>query len=150
MFSVQFLVVWKFSVGSEMTVEVHLKLCKNAREITTLSSDTIIRIINICTIQSFLNAAARSIALLNFPTLPAFWSINLHWLALSARVQFRILVLYLASKLGVAPKYLKGHSCSPTYPLYGLAHSLFAPQARTVMAQTTFAFFLGLFLHPSS
>ena len=31
---------------------------------------------------------------------------QLHWLPLSARIQFKVLALVLKSKLGLAPKYL--------------------------------------------
>src|SRR6218665_331142 len=32
---------------------------------------------------------------------------QLHWLPLSARIEFKLVVLVLKSKLGVAPKYLR-------------------------------------------
>ena len=99
---------------------------------------------------------------------------QLHWLPLTARIQFKVLVLVLKSKLGIAPKYLRDRIRSPLSsvshrPLRSLVrHALFVPRVRTTMAQTrSFAtigpslwnalplplyvlpLFLGLFLQPS-
>jgi len=46
---------------------------------------------------------------------------SLHGLPLPASIQFKILVLVLKSKLGVAPKYLSDHICSP---LSAVSHRL--------------------------
>src|ERR1043165_6594746 len=67
---------------------------------------------------------------------------QLHWLPLTAQVQFKVLVLVLKSKLGIAPKYLRDHIRSPLSsvshrPLRSLVrNTLFVPQVRTTMAQT--------------
>src|SRR6218665_113676 len=74
---------------------------------------------------------------------------QLHWLPLSARLEFKILVLVLKSKLGLAskyfaPKYLRDHICSN---LSATSHQplcssdrqvLFVLQVRTTMSQTRF------------
>ena len=65
-------------------------------------------------IQSVLNAAARLIARLpKFSHISSFMINQLHWLPLTARIQFKVLVLVLKSKLGIAPKYLRDHIRSP-------------------------------------
>ena len=94
-------------------------------------------------IQPVLTDAARLIARLpKFSHISSFMINQLHWLPLTARIQFKVLVLVLKSKLGIAPKYLRHHSCSPVFsvshrPLRSLVrHTLFVPRVRTTMAQT--------------
>ena len=94
-------------------------------------------------IQSVLNAAARLIAHLpKFSHISSFMINQLHWLPLTARIQFKVLVLVLKSKLGIAPKYLRDHIRSPLSsvshrPLRSLVrHTLFVPRVRTTLAQT--------------
>ena len=58
-------------------------------------------------LQSVLNAAARLIARLpRFSHISSFMVEELHWLPLSVRIQFKVLILVLKSHLGLAPKYL--------------------------------------------
>src|SRR6218665_1004300 len=65
-------------------------------------------------LQSVLNAAARLIARLpKFSHISSFMFNQLHWLPLSARIEFKIVDLVLKSKLGVAPKYFWDHIRSP-------------------------------------
>src|SRR5688572_6914766 len=57
--------------------------------------------------QSVLNAAARLIARLpRFSHISTFMAEQLHWLPLSVRIQFKVLIIMLKSQLGLAPKYL--------------------------------------------
>jgi len=68
---------------------------------------------------------------------------QLHWLPLSARIGFKIVVLVLKSKLGVAPKFLRDHIVSPLSatshrprtPLFRLVGS-FCSTSWTTVAQT--------------
>src|SRR6218665_1203756 len=92
-------------------------------------------------ILSVLNAAVRRIVRLpKFSHIASFMINQLHWLPLSARLEFKILVL--KSKLGVAPKYRKDHINST---LSATSHPpiltsdwqvLFVPRVKTAMAQT--------------
>src|SRR6218665_320298 len=68
-------------------------------------------------IQSLLNAAARlMLAFLKFSHIFFFMINQLNWLPLSARLEFKILVLVLKSKLGFAPKISYGsHSLHFTF-----------------------------------
>ena len=60
-------------------------------------------------IQSVLNAAARLIARLpKFSHISSYMVNGLHWLPLSARILFKVLVLVLKSKLGLASKVPQG------------------------------------------
>ena len=90
-------------------------------------------------IQSVLNAAARLIARLpKFSHISSFMINQLHWLPLTARIGFKVLILVLKSKLGIAPKYLRDHIRSPLSsvshrPLRSLVrHTLFVPRVRPV------------------
>src|SRR5688572_2147041 len=101
---------------------------------------------------------------------------QLHWLPLTVRFRFKVCVLVLKSKLGIAPKYLRDRIRSPLSsvshrPLRFLfRYALFFPRVRTTMGQTrSFAttgpslwnalpaflplyvlpLFLGFFLQPS-
>jgi len=64
---------------------------------------------------------------------------QLHWLPLSARLEFKILVLVLKSKLSVAQKYLGDHICSTfsvtSHQLFSDWQAPFVPWVRTAMAQ---------------
>ena len=90
-------------------------------------------------LQSVLNAAAR---LPKFPHISSFMVNQLHWLPLLARIQFKVLVLVLKSKLGTTPKYLRDLICPPLSaashrPLRSRdRHFLFVPRVRTTLAQT--------------
>src|SRR5688572_33052418 len=58
-------------------------------------------------LQSVLNAAARLIARLpRFSHISTFMIEDLHWLPLTARIQFKILFLTCKTFLGQAPRYL--------------------------------------------
>ena len=88
-----------------------------------------------------LNAAARLIARFpKFSHISPFMFNQLHWLPLSARIEFKIAALVLKSKLGVAPKYHRGHI---RFPLSATSHRplrsldrFFVPRVKTTMAQT--------------
>src|SRR3984885_1579378 len=66
---------------------------------------------------------------------------QLHWLPLSARIQFKIIALVLKSKLGFAPKYLTDLIRNPlsSTSLHSLRSAdrfdLFVPRVRTTLAQ---------------
>ena len=66
---------------------------------------------------------------------------QLHWLPLSARIQFKIIALVLKSKLGFAPKYLRDLIRNPlsSTSLRSLRSAdrfdLFVPRVRTTLAQ---------------
>src|SRR5688572_17932251 len=58
-------------------------------------------------LQSVLNAAARLIARpLRYSHISTFMFEQLHWLPLSARIEFKILILVFKAQRGLAPKYL--------------------------------------------
>ena len=67
---------------------------------------------------------------------------QLHWLPLSARIQFKVLILMLKSQLGLAPKYLchqilRPLSVTSLRPLRSSDRlDLFVPRVRTTMAQS--------------
>jgi len=93
-------------------------------------------------LQSVLNAAARLIARLpRFSHITAYMVEQLHWLPLSARIQFKIIALVLKSKLGFAPKYLRDLIRNPlsSTSLRSLRSAdrfdLFVPRVRTTLAQ---------------
>ena len=94
-------------------------------------------------IQSVLNAAARLIARLpKYSHISMFMVNQLHWLPLSARIQFKVLALFLKSKLGLAPKYLTDLirpplSASSHRPLRSRDRfDFFVPRAMTTITQT--------------
>ena len=94
-------------------------------------------------IESVLNAAVRLIARLpKFSHISSFMINQLHWLPLTARIQFKVLFLVLKSRLDIAPKYLRDRIRSPlssvSYrPLrFVVTHALFVPRVRTTMSQT--------------
>src|SRR5688572_14438753 len=70
------------------------------------------------------------------------YSLAMHWLPLSDRIQFKVLALVLKSKLGLTPTCLRDVirpplSASSHRPLRSLDRSdLFVPRARTTIAQT--------------
>ena len=94
-------------------------------------------------LQSVLNAAARLIARLpRFSHISSFMVEELHWLPLSVRIQFKVLILVLKSHLGLAPKYLcdlmlRPLSATSLRPLRSSDRlDLFVPRVRTAMAQS--------------
>src|SRR6218665_12869 len=68
--------------------------------------------------------------------------INLHWLPISTRIEYKILLIVLKAQMGVAPKYLHDAirlptSASSLHPLPSLdRRELFVPQTRTTMAMS--------------
>ena len=72
-----------------------------------------------------------------------FMAEQLHWLPLSVRIQFKVLILMLKSQLGLAPKYLCHQILRPPpsaiskRPLTSSDRlDLFVPRVRTTMAQS--------------
>src|SRR5688572_5451777 len=67
---------------------------------------------------------------------------QLHWLPLSVRIQFKVLILVLEAQLGLAPKYLchqilRVLSATSLGPLRSSDRlDLFVPRVRTTMAQS--------------
>jgi hypothetical protein len=93
-------------------------------------------------LQSVLNASARLIARLpRFSHISAFMTEHLHWLPLTARIQYKILFLTYKMFLGLAPRYLcdlirKPFSATAGRPLRSLdRHDLLVPRSRTATAQ---------------
>ena len=97
---------------------------------------------NINPIQSVLNAAARLIARLpRFSHISTFMTDHLHWLPLTARIQFKILIITHNAFLGQAPRYLcdlirQPSSATSVRPLRSLdRRDLLVPWSRTATAQ---------------
>ena len=93
-------------------------------------------------LQSVLNAAARLIARLpRFTHISTFMSEQLHWLPLSARINYKILFLTYRVILGEAPRYLcdlihRPISASSSRPLRSLERNdLLVPRSRISTAQ---------------
>ena len=58
-------------------------------------------------LQTVMNPAARLIARLpRFSHISTFMAEQPHWLPLSVRIQFKVLIFMLKCQLGLAPKYL--------------------------------------------
>ena len=94
-------------------------------------------------LQSVLKAAARLIARLpRYSHISAFMFEQLHWLPLSARIKFKILILVFKAQRGLAPKYLadvllRPLSASSHRPLRSSNRlDLLVPHTRTAMAQS--------------
>ena len=99
--------------------------------------------VRLAPLQSVLNAAARLIARLpRFSHISTFMTEQLHWLPLSARIQFKVLILVIKSQMGLAPKYLcdqihRPLSATSLRPLRSSDRlDLFVPRVRTAMAQS--------------
>ena len=99
--------------------------------------------VRLAPLQSVLNAAARLIARLpRFSHISTFMTEQLHWLPLSVRIQFKVLILVLKSQMGLAPKYLcdqihRPLSATSLRPLRSSDRlDLFVPRVRTAMAQS--------------
>lgn len=93
-------------------------------------------------LQSVLNAAARLIARLpRFAHISKFMTQQLHWLPLTARIQFKILSLTYRAVLGQAPSYLcelikRPTSATSDRPLRSLGRfDLLVPRSRTATSQ---------------
>ena len=94
-------------------------------------------------LQSVLNAAARLIARLpRYSHISTFMFEQLHWLPLSARIKFKIIILVFKAQRGFAPKYLsdvllRPLSASSHRPLRSSNRlELLVPHTRTAMAQS--------------
>src|SRR6218665_1128222 len=92
-------------------------------------------------IESVLNAAARLIAgLLKFSHISTIMINQLHWLPLSARLELKILVVVLKSKLQVLLQNILWITFTPLYLHRSLRssdwHVLFVLRVRTAVAQT--------------
>jgi len=94
-------------------------------------------------LQSVLNAAARLIARLpRYSHISTFMFEQLHWLPLSARIKFKIIILVFKAQRGLAPKYLadvllRPLSASSHRPLRSSNRlELLVPHTRTAMAQS--------------
>ena len=126
---------------STMTSIVHAFVCSRIDYCNSLLIG--LPKVRLSPIQSVLNAAARLIARLpKYSHISSFMINQLHWLPLSARIQYKVLSLVLKSKLGLAPMYLSDLIRSPLSasshrPLRSLDRAdLFVPRARTTIAQT--------------
>ena len=77
-----------------------------------------------------------------FSHISTFMAEQLHWLPLSVRIQFKVLILVLKSQLGLAPKYLchkilRPISATSLRPLRSSDRlDLYVPRVRTTMAQS--------------
>src|SRR6218665_3032549 len=66
--------------------------------------------------------------------------VHLHWLPISTRIEYKVLLIVLKAQMGVAPKYLRDvirlpTSASSLPPLCSLERrELFIPRTRTTMA----------------
>src|SRR6218665_3767869 len=75
-----------------------------------------------------------------------------HWLPISTRIEYKVLLIVLKAKMGVAPKYLIDAirlptSASSLHPLRSLdRRELFVPWTRTTMAMSRSFSVIGPFL----
>jgi hypothetical protein len=93
-------------------------------------------------LQSVLNAAARLIARIpRFSHISTYMIEVLHWLPITSRIQYKILLLVSKSRLGLAPKYLSDLmrqplSATSARPLRSTGRlDLFVPRTRTTLTQ---------------
>ena len=93
-------------------------------------------------LQSVLNAAARLIARLpRFSHISDYMTEVLHWLPITSRIHYKILLLVSKSQLGLAPKYLsdfmhKPLSATSARPLRSTDRlDLFVPRVKSALAQ---------------
>lgn len=93
-------------------------------------------------LQSVLNASARLIARLpRFAHISAYMLDVLHWLPITARIHYKILLLVSKSQQGTAPKYLLNYlrkplSASSSHSLRSANRfDLFVPRTKTALAQ---------------
>src|SRR5678816_3029665 len=99
--------------------------------------------VHLSPLQSVLNAAARLVARLPwYSHISTFMFEQLHWLPLSARIKFKIIILVFKAQRGFAPKYLsdvllRPLSASSHRPLRSSNRlELLVPHTRTAMAQS--------------
>jgi hypothetical protein len=137
--------------SSTFTSIVHAFVCSRIDYCNSLLVG--LPMVRISPLQSVLNAAARLIARLpRFSHISTYMAEHLHWLPLSARIQFKILILVLKSQLGLAPKYLchqilRPLSATSLRPLRSSDRlELFVPRVRTTMAKSRAFASIGPFL----
>src|SRR6218665_2679291 len=94
-------------------------------------------------LQTVLNAAARLIARLpRYSHISYYIKDNLHWLPISTRIEYKVLLIVLKAQMWVAPKYLREATRLPTSatslrPLRSPdRRELFVPRARTTMTMS--------------
>src|SRR6218665_2430888 len=94
-------------------------------------------------LQTVLNAAARLIA--RFPRyshISYYIKEHLHWLPISTRIEYKVLLIVLKAQMGVPPKYLRDAIRLPTSatslrPLRSMdRRELYVPRTRTTMAMS--------------
>src|SRR6218665_3462001 len=70
-------------------------------------------------LETVLNAAARLIARLpRYSHVSSYIKDHLHWLPISTRIEYKVLLIVLKAKMGVAPKYLRDAIRLPTSASY--------------------------------
>src|SRR6218665_2254350 len=91
-------------------------------------------------LQTELKAAARLIARLpRYSHISYYIKEHLHWLPISTRIEYKVLLIVLKAKWGVAPKYAIRLPTSATFlrPLRSLdRRELFVPRTRTTMVMS--------------
>src|SRR6218665_3499797 len=94
-------------------------------------------------LQTVLNAAARLIARLpRYSHISYYIKKPLHWLPISTRIEYKVLLIVLKAQMGVAPKYLRDVIRLPTSatslrPLRSMdRRELYVPRTRTTMAMS--------------
>src|SRR6218665_3269983 len=94
-------------------------------------------------LQTALNADARLIARLpRYSHMSSYIKEHLHWLLISTRIEYKVLLIVLKAQMGVAPKYLRDAIRLPTYasslrPLRSLERrELFVHRTRTTMTMS--------------
>src|SRR6218665_2939209 len=92
-------------------------------------------------LQTVLNGAARLIARLpRYSHISYYIKEHLHWLPISTRLEYKVLLIVLKAQMGVEPKYLRDAIRLPTSatslrPLRSMdRRDLFVPRTRTTMA----------------
>src|SRR5688572_31906555 len=137
-----FLRAIRHSVSSSVfTTLVHAFICSRIDYCNSLLIG--LHKVRLSPLQSVLKAAARLIARLSrYSHISAFMFEQLHWLPLSARIKFKILILVFNAQRGLAPKYLadvllRPLSASSHRPLRSSNRlELLVPHTRTAMAQS--------------
>ena len=125
---------------SVFTTVVHAFICSRIDYCNSLLAG--LPMVRLTPLQSVLNAAARLIARLpRFAHISTYMSEVLHWLPITLRIRYKIVLLVSKSQLGLAPKYL---SDLMRKPLSATSHrllrsmdrmDLFVPRTRTALAQ---------------
>src|SRR6218665_856126 len=95
------------------------------------------------TLQTVLNAAARLIArLFRYSHISYYIKEHLHWLPISTRIEYKVLLIVLKAQMGVAPKYFRDAirlltSATSLRPLRSIdRRELYVPRTRTTMAMS--------------